>query len=132
MLLLQLDCSVPLLLLHELMLVHRLAHARLAGLLLLLRLVTHHHILLIHDTGRRDDLRRTTHRLRVGAARLLLLHAPNVQLLLAGDATLVLLLLGALLDEGGHQTWIALQDGKHLLLLLWRRGGFQSLDELLK
>jgi len=51
---------------------------------------------------------------------LLLLHAADVQLLLSGDAALVLLLLGALLDEGGHQARVALQDGEHLLLLLRR------------
>jgi hypothetical protein len=41
---LQLDGTVPLLL-HQLMLIHRLTHAGLARLLL----VAHHHALLIHD-----------------------------------------------------------------------------------
>ena len=59
LLLLKLNGSIPLLL-HQLVLIHWLAHAWLTGLLLLLlllllRLVAHHHAL-IHDTRRCHNL----------------------------------------------------------------------------
>ena len=77
LLLLQLNCPVPLLL-HQLMLVHLLPHDRLPLLLLLLLLLlgllSHHHALLIHNTGGCDHLRGTTdHTLGLRATRLLLL-----------------------------------------------------------
>jgi hypothetical protein len=131
LLLLQMDGAVALLLL--LLLHHARVHAHGLLLLWLLLLLDHallhgHHagllLLLLHDHALSwcpPAPRHAVHHL-VGA----LLYLAEVHLCAGLLAGLVLVVL-ALLDEGGHQTRIALQYLQHLLLLLRGLGGLESL-----